>query len=61
MQQDITYIKNKIDDLHLKVVGSNNSDGLVDDVNQMKGGLSAVKWVYGAAIGGIGLILAFWK
>jgi hypothetical protein len=60
LQTDVKYIREKVDSLHAKVVG-NGENGLIDEMNQMKGGLSTFKWLYGAAIGMIALFVAIWK
>lgn len=54
MQKDLQYIVEKMDSLHDKVVG-NGKPGLVDEMNQIKGSVNSVKFIYGALIGLIGV------
>ena len=58
IQTDLKYMREKIDELHEKVVG-NGKLGLVDEMNQIKGGLKMTQWFFGACLGIIGLLVAF--
>ncbi|TRZ48105.1 MAG: hypothetical protein D4S01_10995 [Dehalococcoidia bacterium] len=47
-------------EIHVAIVG-NGKPGLKDEVTEIKGGLKAFKWIYGALISLIGIIIAIFR
>ena len=60
IHQEIKTIKESQLRMEHAVLG-NGKPGLKDEMTELKGGLSAFKWVYGALIGLIGVVIAFMK
>lgn len=46
----ITQMKEKIDDMHARMIGKDNKSGLIDEWNQMKGSVSTWKWIAGSGL-----------
>lgn len=57
IQQELANQRIMLSEIHHAIVG-NGKPGLKDEMTSLKGGLSAFKWIYGALIGLIGVILA---
>jgi len=46
IQTDIEYMKEKIDEIHISLVG-NGKPGLINEYNRLKGSLTATKVIFG--------------